>query len=337
MAAATYDPSKLPVKQLLADLGSWSPVIRNQAAVELGNRDENVVKELIAMLDSPDRYTRYGACRGLNYAGRGSMEAVNALVAKVEKDKDLTMRYFAVTSLAKRGGGKKDNGLGGAVVKATNALLKQAATVEPEQDPMRKLHNEISGILFFGGRTKDYKGYYPNGQGIETLDRSLLIPAIKSLLTNPNGAARSAASTVYTHLKEQDLKQLYGDIYLAAKNKAPSGVMFSGGVRANGVKLLARERFKEGLPLALDYLYLEGWGKFGRVPAAFEALSNYGSAVKPYLDEMRTREYERYVKGRKPGEVKRCQEAWQKILDNLNKHVELRSIAPYLKKEQSRK
>ena len=127
------------------------------------------------------------------------------------------------------------------------------------------------------------------------------------------------------------MEQLYGDIYLAAKNRAPSGVMFSGGVRANGTILLARNRFKEGLPLALNYLYQDGWGKFGRVPAAFEALSNYGSAVKPYLEEMRQREYEPYVKGRKPGEVKSCQTAWQKIMDNIDQCVELRSILPYLK------
>jgi len=330
VAAAIYDPSNLSVKQLLADLGSWSPVVRDQAAVELGERDDNVVQELIAMLDSPDRYTRYGACRGLDYAGRGSVEAVNALVDRVEKNKDLALRYFAVTSLAKRGGRTKGNGLGQAVVKATNALLKQAAIDEPEQDPMHKLHNAIAGILFYGGRVRDYKGYYPDGQGIDTLDRSLLIPAVKSLLTNPNGAARSAVSNVYTHLKEDDLEQLYGDIYRAAKNKAPSGVMFSGGVRANGTILLARNRFKEGLPLALNYLYQEGWGKFARVPAAFEALSNYGSAVKPYLEEMRQREYERYIKGRKPGEVKKCKTAWQKILATLDQDVELRSIEPYL-------
>ena len=86
----------------------------------------------------------------------------------------------------------------------------------------------------------------------------------------------------------------------------------------------------------MDYLYLEGWGKFARVPAAFEALSNFGSAVKPFLEEMRQREYERYMKGRKPGEVKKCQTAWQKILDNIDQDVELRSIAPYLKEEQRR-
>jgi hypothetical protein len=265
-----------------------------------------------------------------------SDDAVDALVAKVEKDEDLTMRYFAVISLPKRGGRENKNGLGDAVLKATNALLKQAATYEPEQDPMRKLHNEIAGILFYGGRVRSYRGYFPGGKGTETLDRSLLIPAIRSLLKNPNGAARTAVSGLYSHLKEKDLEQLWGDIYDATRNKAPSGVMFAGGARANGTIVLAQNRFEEGLPLALGYLYLEGWGKFGRVPAAFEALSNYGSAVKPHLEEMRTREYERYVKGRKPGEVKKCKAAWQKILDNLGKHVQLRSIAPYLKEERGR-
>jgi len=335
VAAATYDPSKLSVKELLSDLGSWSPIVRDEAAKALGGREEDVVKEMIAMLDSPNRYARYGACRGLCHAGRGSAAAVAALVGKVEKDEDLTMRYFAVISLAKRGGRDNKNGLGGAVMGATNALLKQAATYEPKQDPMRKLHNEIAGILFYGGRVRDYQGYYPGGKGTETLDRSLLIPAMKSWLINPNGAARSTVSALYAHLKEKDLEPLWGDIYYATKNKAPSGVMFAGAARANGTILLAENRFKEGLPLALDYLYLEGWGKFGRVPAAFEALSKYGSAVKPFLEEMRAREYERYVKGRKPSEVKRCKEAWQKILDNLGKDVPLRSIAPYLKEEKN--
>jgi hypothetical protein len=49
---------------------------------------------------------------------------------------------------------------------------------------------------------------------------------------------------------------------------------------------------------------------------------------------MRTREYEPFMKGRKPSETKKCQTAWQKILDNIDQHVELRSIAPYLNQER---
>lgn len=131
---------------------------------------------------------------------------------------------------------------------------------------MHKLHYAIAGILFSNARTADYSGYYPGGKGIETLDRSLLIPAVKSLLTNPNGGARSTTSNIYSHLKEEDLEEIYGDIYRAAKYKAPSGVMFSGGVRHNGMLLLSNKRFQEALPLALDYLYQEGWGKLPILP-----------------------------------------------------------------------
>ena len=137
-------------------------------------------------------------------------------------------------------------------MKATNALLKQAATDEPEQDPMQKMHNEIAGVLFYGGRVRDYKGYFPGGRGAETLDRSLLIPAVKSLLTNPNGGARSTVSGLYSYLGEEELEQLYGDIYRATKNKAPSGVMFAGGVRANGTILLEADEDEEFTGVMLD-------------------------------------------------------------------------------------
>jgi hypothetical protein len=135
---------------------------------------------------------------------------------------------------------------------------------------------------------------------------------------------------VFNKLKEDDLKKLWPDIYIAAKYPSPAGAMFGGAVRSNGLLLIAQNRFEEGIPLGLDYLYQNGWGKFGRVPAAFNALAEYGSAMKPYLEEMRTREYERYVKTREPKEVKSCESAWQKLLDNINKAVELRSIKPFL-------
>jgi hypothetical protein len=82
--------------------------------------------------------------------------------------------------------------------------------------------------------------------------------------------------------------------------------------------------------MGLEYLYQKGWGGFTRVPAAFNALAEYGSAMKPYLEEMRTRQYEPYVNGRKPKEVENCQAAWKKLLDNINKDVQLRSIKPFL-------
>ena len=322
----------MSVPALLDTLGSWSLVARGEAAKELGRREDDVVRELIAMLDSPNRYARYGACAGLRYAGRQSEAAVRALIERMETDRDMTLRFFAIEALTLPRRGQAENGLGQAARKATPALLKLAAVVDDEQDPTRKLTRQIASVLFYGGRVKPYVGYFPRGRGIEPLDRTLLLPALKHMLANPNGGARTEASQVYPHLAPQDLEQLWGDIYRAAVEPAPSGVMFAGGGRSNSMKILAQHRFEEGLPLARDYLLQEGWGKFERVPSAFLALSNYGSAVRPYLPEMQ-RELEAY-QTRKPREVKNCNAAWQKVMDNIDKTFDLRSVQPYLDKDE---
>lgn len=332
--ADTFDPKGLSGKELLAALGNWSLMVRESAARELGQREDDVVEQLIAMLDSPNRYARYGACTALYHCGRNSDKAVAALVARIEKDKDMTMRFFAVNALQLPKNIEK-NSLGNAVKNATPALLKIAAVYDPEQDPLRMVSGQISEMLFYQGSVNDYNGYFPNGKGSENLDRKLLIPAMKAWLINPNGRARSMAAEVYKYLRDNDLESLWSEIYYAAKYPSTAGAMFGNGVRANGTLLLAQNRFEEGIPLGLDYLYQTGWGKFARVPAAFNALACYGSAMKPYLEEMRTKEYEPYLGRQKDGDkldknVEDCKKAWKTLLDNIDKKVELRSIKPYL-------
>ncbi len=286
-AAATFRAIDLSTKELLTELGNWSLVVRNLAAKELGNREDNVVKELISMLDSPNRYSRFGACVGLEFAGRQSEEAVDVMIDKLKNDKDLTYRYYIVNSLKLPKKGEKLNGLGEAVRKTTPALLKLAATYEPEQDPTRKLHNEIGSLLFGDGRTNDFTGFFPGGKGIDQLDRTLLIPAIKSILQNPNGAARSTVSSVYDNLTEDDLKQLWGAIYYAVKYPAPSGVMFAGGVRVNGVKLMAEHNIKEGLEVGAPYvLRTPAWGAWARGLGGIPALQPYGNAMKEFFPDI---------------------------------------------------
>jgi len=299
VAAGVFDPKKLSVKELLSKLGSWSPVVRRKAAEELGERKEDVVKEMIAMLNSPERYARYGAAEGLSYAGRGSEKAIDALIKKLEKDGDLTMRYYATCAFRKkriwqsppiRGWKILENTLakeGGAIDKAIPALLKQAATYEPEKDPLRKLHNVIAATLFYGGSNANFTGCLPNGKGVEKLDRSLLIPAVKSLLINPNGGARTTASVVFSSLTEEDLKQLWGDIFYATKYQAPSGSMAAGGVRGKGLALMATKGVKEGISLGVDWaLRQEGWGNGGRKKGGIPSLLKYGKALESSVPEI---------------------------------------------------
>ena len=289
VAAGVFDPRELSTRELLKSLGSRSPVVRRQASEELGTRKEDVVKELIAMLDSPDRYGRYGACEGLSHAGRGSNEAIDALVKILEKDNDLTLRYYAALAFRKL---PADNALmkeGGAVDKAIPALLKQAAVYEPEKDPLRKLHVVIANTLFYGGTVRGYKGLLPKGKGVENVDPAILIPAIKSLLINPNGSARTNVSCVFKRLTKDELKQVWGDIYYATKYQAPSGSMVAGGVRGNGLALMAEDGIKEGIPVGVDWaLRQDGWGNAGRKKSGVPSLLKYGKALTPFISEIDT-------------------------------------------------
>ena len=283
VAAGVFDPKELPIRELLNSLASHSPVVRRKAAEELGKRKEDVVEQMIAMLDSPDRRARYGACEGLRHAGRGSEAAIGALVKILETDNDLTMRYYAACAFRQQGTDTALVRIGkdGVVDKATRALMKQAAVYEPEVDPLRKLHAVISDTLF----SKD--GLLPRGKGVEKVDRTVLIPAIKSLLLNPNGRCRTNVSCVYERLTQDDLKQVWGDIYYATKYQAPSGSMEAGGVRGNGLKLMANDSIREGIPVGIDWaLRQEGWGNADRKKSGVPSLLKYGSALKPFIPEM---------------------------------------------------
>jgi hypothetical protein len=304
VAAGVFDPSKLSVKELLVALGSWCVIVRQRAAEELGNRNEDVSKDLVAMLASPNRYARYGACVGLEFAGRKSEAGVDALLKKVESDKDMNMRFFAVNSLTLPRPGQKANGLGDAVKRAATPLMRLAATFEPEQDPGRKLQAIISEVIFYDGNVQDFQGYFPGGKGTEKLDRALLIPALKSFLINANGRARSSASVAYDDLSEEDLKQLWGDIYYASLKPAPSGVMFAGAVRTKGFELMASHHVKEGLTIGPDIMFrIDAWGEYARGIGGISALKPYGQALKEYyadiekfLDKARGKEPDKKVK-----------------------------------------
>jgi hypothetical protein len=321
-AAATFDPGVLSTKELLDALGSWSVLVRTKAARELGNREEDVVKDLMAMLDSSSRYARYGACTGLKYAGRQSEDAVKKLMDRVENDKDMTLRYFAIGAL-KRPVRSTPNNLGNVVMKATPSILKLAANPDMKQDKTNKIGREIGSLLFYAGKQGDTSGFFPNGEGVEALDRSLLIPALKKLLLNPNGGTRSEASRVLFHLNPEDIEELWAEIYYMAAEPAPSGVMFALQSRSNALRFISEHRFEEGIQVALSNLR-RGWGAFGRINSSVEALSRYGSAVKPHLPKIE--EWKNYKGNPKP---------WEMVMENIDKTYELKSIKPYLEKAKA--
>jgi len=291
--AGRYSPKGRSVEQLLADLGQGSLVVRDKVGRELGTRDDDVVEELIAMLDSPRRFARYGACAGLRYAGRKSKKAVAALVAKIQSDPDFTMRYFSVGSLMRPSNkdvetGAYANGLGNAAKEAIPALFKAATVNDLEQDATRKLQGQIAYALLskHAGLLVDSRGRL-HEDTVKRLDKGLLRGALESWLTNPNGGVRSTASAVFAHLDQSDLDVLWGTIYQATTTSAPSGVMFSGGVRVDGIRLMGEYKVKEGMAHGAWYCTTKrGWGTWGRRQKGIPAFLAYGRAAEPYLPDV---------------------------------------------------
>ena len=252
------------------------------AARELQERKLNRVDQLIAMLDSDNRHARYGACNGMAMAGFKSPKAVEAVMKRLEKDEDILFRYFAVDALASRNkpwGQNEEYGLNAAAGPAVPLLLKLASRPVPN-DPRQHLHWWISEALF--DKRKDlFQQYVSSGKA----DDALLVSAIDSFLNNENGRARSMVA--FGRLTDQQLEPLWGTILKSVREGAPSGIMFSYGVRTDGLTILAKHRIKEGLDLCMELAVEERDKSTGWVPwhakTLLEVLPNYGKDAEPVV------------------------------------------------------
>ena len=65
-------------------------------------------------------------------------------------------------------------------------VLLRMAVKPAKDDPRKVLQHDIARALFYNGKAQPIKGLLPMF-GLEGVDRSLLIPAIKEILTNKNG------------------------------------------------------------------------------------------------------------------------------------------------------
>jgi len=304
--------SKAEIFQMLRD---ELPAVRMTGAKALGEQDLNVVDELIAMLDSDNRYARYGACYALSENGYGSEKAVKRLIELIEESDDLDLRLNAIDALTST---DVDRSLTPAAKDAIPSLLSLCVK-RFDMDPRRLLQRSLASALF------ENTGLITI-HGVDGLDSGLLVPAIRELLTVDDGRARGAVASVYPKLKEDDLKALWKDIYIATRYLAPSGEMFADSPRASGLKLMQEKGIKEGVDLAINFMLEERWGSGGREDVAFEVLRGYGPAAQsalPHLKKLKAREKI------KPEDIAKIEAAMDAIENG--KPRELHSIAEYIK------
>ncbi len=240
-----YNPElrkTLPEETIFRLLRHELPAARLTAAKMIQERGLDRVDRLIEMINDSDRYARYGACNGLALAGRNSEKAVDAILERIVRDDDILFRFFAVDALSSGKG--KEFGLHGAAGKAVPVLLKLASEQVPN-DPRGHLCWQIAEALIYH-KSDLFKSY----QVKSAEDEKLLVKSVEQFLLNENGRARS--SVPLKDLTADQLNSLWEGIYQATRNNAPSGIMFSKGVRTNGMIVMAQHRIKEGLDLMLE-------------------------------------------------------------------------------------
>jgi hypothetical protein len=260
---------------LLAALTSWSPAVRNRAAWSLGRREEDVVGRLLAMVAGKNRYARYGACQALAEIGPRAASAAPTLRGLLA-DEDRWLRSLAIAALARMDPPTR---------KAVTPDLMKVAAATDRADPRRRVSRAAGQALFVRRRGASQGGLLT--ESLNGVDRTLLYAAVRAILRNEDGHARSYVGAIYSKLTAEDLRVLLPDIIRATREMAPSNVMFADGVRLAGLELLAKLRIREGMKLCIELVEPSRWGFGRRAPRCLACLRSYGGNARGLIGDLR--------------------------------------------------
>lgn len=255
--------------ELLQRLESWSPIVRERAAMAYGAHKTASAAALIEMLASPSLDTRYGACQGLIFLRGRAAPAVDAL-QKTLSHSDLWLRIKAAEALA---------AIGQPAMKTVPQLLELLAQVDEKNDPRGMQQRYLSFALF------DRDGLL--SRSLDGVDRPALYKAVQAGLKNQDGRARGSIGSVYRQLSLDEIKPLLPAIYEAIVKPAPSGEMFADGIRVEGLRVMAQHHIEEGMTALTRYTREQNpWASQIRTPEIMKILLNYGSQAKVVIPEL---------------------------------------------------
>jgi hypothetical protein len=259
-------------EDLLPQLRSWSPVVRERAATALGRRTFTDIGPLLEGLESPEIDHRIGACQALA-ALRGRGAPAVAALQKALSHEDLWLRIKAAEALT---------AIGEPALPAVPRLLEMLAEVDTTADPRGMQQRYLAFALF------DRDGLL--GRSLHGVDTEPLIAAVRAGLKNEDGRARGSLASVYHHLSLEEIRPLLPAVYQAVVEPAPSGEMFADQIRVEGLRLLARHHIEEGMQALVAYTRDQNpWNSQNRTPELMAILLTYGSharAVLPGLEKV---------------------------------------------------
>ncbi len=265
---SAYD--RLGGDQLIDRLRSWSPVVRERAAMAIARRKEAPLEPLLRLLESPALESRYGACQALAALGKRAAPAVEALRKSLTQD-DLWLRVKAAEALAR---------IGAPALPAAPQLLELLAAVDEENDPRGMLQRYLSFALF-----DDDGGLLC--RSLDGVDLEALQRAVRAALKNQDGRARGSIRSVYRNLTYEQIKPLLPAIHQAVIEPAPSGEMFADTIRVEGLRLLAKHGVREGIEACVSYTrHQNPWDSQERTPELMKVLLSYGTHAKSVLPEL---------------------------------------------------
>ena len=263
-----YD--ELSVDELLKRLGSWSPVVRERAAIALGRRKDPPIPRVIELLDSPSLYARLGACQAIAHLKTRAVSAVSKLRKLLNSD-ELWLRIKAADALA---------AIGKPAMEAVPEMLELMAQFDPQKDPRGMQQRYLCFALF------DTDGGMLS-RSLDGVDREALYKAVRAGLRNQDGRARGSIASVYRNLSFEEIKPLLPAIYQAVVEPAPSGEMFADIIRLEGLRLLAKHRVEEGLRACVEYVRTQNpWASEHRTPELMNIILSYGTHAKAFIPEL---------------------------------------------------
>ena len=257
-------------EQLIERLGSWSPVVRERAAMALGRRKDAPVAALVKLLESPHLDARLGACQAIAQLRKRGAPAVEPL-RKLLAAGDLWLRIKAADALA---------AIGAPAMPAVPQLLELLAQVDPQNDPRGMQQRYLSFALF-----AEREGML--SRSLDGVDRAALYQAVRAGLKNQDGRARGSIGSVYRNLSAEDIQPLLPAIYQAIVEPAPSGEMFADSIRVEGLRLLAKHGIEEGIAACVKYTRDQNpWDSQERTPELMKVLLSYGTHAKVVIPEL---------------------------------------------------
>jgi len=257
-------------EQLVERLSSWSPVVRERAAMALGRSKDAPVSALVKLLEAPTLEARYGACQAIAQLRTRGAAAVEPL-RNVLAERDLWLRIKAADALA---------AIGAPAMPAVPQLLELLAQVDPQTDPRGMQQRYLSFALF-----DEHDGML--SRSLDCVDRSALYQAVRVGLKNQDGRARGSIGSVYRNLSAEDIKPLLPAIHQAVVEPAPSGEMFADSIRVEGLRLLAKHGIEEGLAACVQYTRDQNpWDSQERTPELMKILLTYGTHAQAVIPEL---------------------------------------------------